>query len=275
MKKLVSIILAVAIFSSMSAFAMSTAEFNNGMRKGIDYFNKGMYHEARDEFQWFCDANWGKMNDGQQKYALDYLGGAKQKMEETARSAYDKKSYVLSQSEFDAGMRNGIDYFNKGMYNEARDEFQWFCDAHWSKMNDGQRKYALDYLGGAKARIKDWESHFYEHSIVPSFSYFSNKTYSYNRAGNMDTYKYTYDVLDDYYWFDESYAYDVINQYEKEMEAYINFVLSQGWEAVDMGETNSSTMILLAKGDNFFRIRVSSNYTKIVVEVIVKDDYVK
>ncbi|MDO5587029.1 MAG: hypothetical protein Q4G53_08100, partial [Clostridia bacterium] len=79
-KLLCAALAAVAVLSTVSAFAMSTAEFDNGMRNGINYFNRGLYYEARDEFQWFCDYNWGNMNSGQQKYALDYLGAAKQKV---------------------------------------------------------------------------------------------------------------------------------------------------------------------------------------------------
>ena len=80
-KKMVCIALTAAtLLPTVSAFAMSTAEFDNGMRNGINYFNRGLYYEARDEFQWFCDYNWGKMNSGQQQYALDYLGAAKQKI---------------------------------------------------------------------------------------------------------------------------------------------------------------------------------------------------
>lgn len=83
LKKAVSGILAAIVsLSSYSAFAMSTAEFERGMKKGIEYFNKNMYYEACDEFQWFCDFNWGKMNPGQQKYALDYLDGTKAKFSE-------------------------------------------------------------------------------------------------------------------------------------------------------------------------------------------------
>lgn len=83
LKKAVSGILAAIVsLSSYSAFAMSTAEFERGMKKGIEYFDKNMYYEACDEFQWFCDFNWGKMNPGQQKYALDYLDGTKAKFNE-------------------------------------------------------------------------------------------------------------------------------------------------------------------------------------------------
>lgn len=80
MKKFKKVLAATAALAmgigSASAFAMPTYEFDNGMAKGISYFNRGLYYEARDEFQWFCDANWGAMNPGQRQYALDYLGGA-------------------------------------------------------------------------------------------------------------------------------------------------------------------------------------------------------
>lgn len=332
--------LTTTVSQMIPIFAMETSEFDEGMSKGINYFNKGMYAEARDEFQWFCDANWGKMNEGQQKYALDYLDGAKQKaknekmgyikeysqllLQESSKNSYAKFDFAyindddipdaivstgnshingvifyvstnnlvnkvercndngeweefgswgsaeyipqkgkikcegmargvthtrffnltrnkacrelylinnndtsyyingeeteissdeyyskynniykefgefintpsygnmysitadnieriynnfiqsnnslytsmentnsntqLSTSEFDTGMSKGIEYFNKGMYYEARDEFQWFCDANWGKMNAAQQKYALDYLGGTNAKLNE------------------------------------------------------------------------------------------------------------------------
>ena len=33
-----------------------------------------------------------------------------------------------------------------------------FCDYNWGELNPGQQKYALDYLGGAKAKIREIES---------------------------------------------------------------------------------------------------------------------
>lgn len=78
-----SILISAAIITAavpIAASAMSTQDFDNGMAKGINYFNRGLYYEAKDEFQWFCDANWGNMNSGQQQYALDYLGGTKAKI---------------------------------------------------------------------------------------------------------------------------------------------------------------------------------------------------
>ena len=73
-------IFAIFLSASTSTFAMSNSDFDNGISKGISYFNRGLYYEAKDEFQWFADYNWGKLNDGQQKYLLDYLGAAKQKV---------------------------------------------------------------------------------------------------------------------------------------------------------------------------------------------------
>lgn len=313
--------LTTTVSQMIPIFAMETSEFDEGMSKGINYFNKGMYAEARDEFQWFCDANWSKLNDGQKKYALDYLGQSKRnyyinailgwwinyenmcstqyyfksdgtmqvyfdsrpvhwdgyytvndnridytytvvertntiisghikyqdgqlkdyneegeysgnliktqnymtaddiatkfvynnenvafddikdELSEIAECFHnglyietvDKCNYILdnyilnnddrkyvlfyrdsaqacydayvktdnnsrnglSTNEFDNGMRKGIDYFNKGLYYEARDEFQWFCDYNWGKMNAAQQKYALDYLGGTNAKLNE------------------------------------------------------------------------------------------------------------------------
>ena len=150
-KKMVCIALTAAtLLSTVSAFAMSTYSFDSGMRKGINYFNRGLYYEARDEFQWFADYNWGSLNSSQQKYLLDYLDGAKAKIKEV-----EYANNHLTQEQFDDGMRAGINYFNKGMFYEACDEFQWFCDYNWGKMNAGQRQYALNYLDGAKKKVQD------------------------------------------------------------------------------------------------------------------------
>ena len=76
--KLLGISFIMSLIFCAHSFAMPTNEFDAGMSKGINYFNNKMYYEARDEFQWFCDYNWGSMTQSQQKYALDYLGGTKQ-----------------------------------------------------------------------------------------------------------------------------------------------------------------------------------------------------
>ena len=93
MKKVLCLILICVMLSSTHmAFAMSTSTFDKGMAKGISYFNRGMYYEAKDEFQWFCDYNWGDMNYGQQQYALDYLDGTKARIQQLEnRNTYNEK----------------------------------------------------------------------------------------------------------------------------------------------------------------------------------------
>lgn len=153
MKKTLSLAVAAAFaVPSFSAFAMEQSRFDSGMKKGIEYFSKGLYYEARDEFQWFADYNWGELNDGQQKYLLDYLDGAKQNIANLSKAKVSAETNMPT-GIFDNGMRKGIEYFNKGLYYEAKDEFQWFCDANWGRMNEGQQKYVLDYLGAAKQKI--------------------------------------------------------------------------------------------------------------------------
>ena len=66
---------------------MSAQDFDNRTAKVVNCFNSGLYCEAKDEFQWFRDANWGNMNPDQQKYALDYWGRTKAKL----RSLYRRQ----------------------------------------------------------------------------------------------------------------------------------------------------------------------------------------
>lgn len=96
MKKIIMSVVMIlsVIIAPIKIFAMTTYDFDIGMSKGIEYFNKGLYYEAKDEFQWFCDYNWGNMNDGQQKYALDYLGSAKAKI-----AALESQSYCYVNSD--------------------------------------------------------------------------------------------------------------------------------------------------------------------------------
>lgn len=61
----------------------------------------------------------------------------------------------LTTEEFDAGMSKGIDYFNRGLYYEAKDEFQWLYNGKWNNMNEGQRQYLSDYLSGTRAKIAE------------------------------------------------------------------------------------------------------------------------
>ena len=81
-KKIISVIATVLSILNVSAFAMTTQEFDEGMAKGISYFNQGLYYEAKDEFTWFKDYNYDRMNSGQQKYLDDYLDGACDRIEQ-------------------------------------------------------------------------------------------------------------------------------------------------------------------------------------------------
>lgn len=182
-KKIICAVAAAAVAMSSAAFAMPTAQFDNGMRRGINYYDRGLYYEARDEFQWFADYNWGALNVSQRSYLLGYLDDAKAKVKEI-----ENENSRLTQQQFDNGMKKGINYFNKGMYYEARDEFQWFCDANWGKMNSGQRQYALDYLDGTKAKINSLINKVvgrYTHTTEPNLqtldiTYYDGKTISFS-----------------------------------------------------------------------------------------------
>lgn len=79
-KKISAMLAVSSVFGLLSAYAMDSTEFDAGMKKGILYYNSGLYYEAKDEFQWFCDFNWGRMNENQQSVALKYLDNTKQKI---------------------------------------------------------------------------------------------------------------------------------------------------------------------------------------------------
>lgn len=94
-KKIVVAVLSCLIIFNISAFAMTTQQFDRGMAKGIEYFNKGMYAEAVDEFTWFRDYNYEKMNPGQQKYLDEYLYDAKwYEEEEKSKNKNNTKRYI-------------------------------------------------------------------------------------------------------------------------------------------------------------------------------------
>lgn len=251
--------------SSGTSQTISTADFDLGMAKGVQYFNNGQYYEARDEFQWFCDANWGRMNDGQQQYVLGYLNNAKENVAEI-----EKENSRLTQQQFDNGMRKGIDYFNKGMYYEARDEFQWFCDANWGKMNDGQRKYALDYLGATKTKLREWESRpiyddygniykTYDDSIIPLFDYFAGKTYygaelNVDGDGKMTGWSYEY-----YFWSDQKKLIESLVSYMQMLE-------SNGFALTGSGDIIK--YYYYRRGDNGLNIFADLKKGKVSISVI-------
>ena len=164
-RRIITVVITVVSMLNVSAFAMTTQEFDAAMEKGIEYFNQGLYYEAKDEFTWFKQWNYGKMNSGQKQYIYEYIVATDKKIDElneiSSPSNIVENSSVdvttMSTQEFDIGMARGINYFNQGLYYEAKDEFTWFKNAQYDRMNDGQRDYLNDYLNGAKHRIKQWE----------------------------------------------------------------------------------------------------------------------
>lgn len=97
-RKIIIVAIAALSMLNISVFGMTTQEFDEGMKKGIDYFNQGLYYEAKDEFTWFRDYNYDRMNPGQQKYLDEYLYGAKWNAEQwensSASSKYKLKEYA-------------------------------------------------------------------------------------------------------------------------------------------------------------------------------------
>ena len=105
-KKIILGTLAGGILLSGVSAAMTTADFDNAMEKGIRYFNRDLYYEARDEFQWFADYNWGALNAGQQQYLLDYLDGTKALIQQLEANKRKSNSYSFSRSQAIAAVKN-------------------------------------------------------------------------------------------------------------------------------------------------------------------------
>ena len=142
MKKIIFITTALLMMLSVSVCAMNSAEFDKGMKKGIDFYESGAYYEALDAFESFANINYGAFNNGQKTYFDGWLDGAKKEVERL---------------EFDKGMKKGIEYFNKGMYYEAIDEFGWFYGDNFKRFNDGQSEYFFGYYNSAKNKVSAWE----------------------------------------------------------------------------------------------------------------------
>lgn len=132
--------------------------YDNGITKGIDHYNKGLYYEAINEIQRFCDENWYYMTAEQQKNALYYLNNAKSKLA-------------------DYSFTTGKNYYNKGLYYEAQKEFTNAVDLYTK--NTSQWQSANDYLYNANQRIKEWEN---RNTYTPSKS--SSPSYYYNTFDN-------------------------------------------------------------------------------------------
>lgn len=169
-----SCLIAATLLASTGVFAMDSEEFNRRMDEGMKAYIQKDYATATNLFQRLY--NEGSLDYEQEQRVLKFLDSSKSnqyglpsKNQSNTQTTTQQttNSNSLSTAEFDSGMAKGIWYFNKGMYYEAKDEFQWFCDYNWGRMNAGQQKYALDYLGSAKQKIQQWETSQKNNSYFP------------------------------------------------------------------------------------------------------------
>ncbi len=135
-------------------------DFDAKMQKGISYFNQGLYYEAIDEIQSFCDENWGVLTPEQQEIALDYLGKSKQN---------------LADYHYNLGVKN----YNKGLYYEAQKLFTE-CLKYYTA-NSAQWQKANDYLYNTNQKIKELEE---KPTNTPNYNNYS----SYYDGTNIPTY---------------------------------------------------------------------------------------
>lgn len=145
-KKFISAIIAVLSMFNLSALAISTYEFDEGMSNSIRYFYQGLYYEAKDEFTWFKNYNYNRINYGQQKHLDDYLNGTQQKIEQLENPQSEAiKLYSGAPAQYgcyyhikveDAiiliKQRYGIDV----IYTETGNQFFWF--------EGGGHKFSVD-----------------------------------------------------------------------------------------------------------------------------------
>ncbi len=166
----------------------------------------------------------------------------------------------ISRDEFDKGMAKGIAYFNKAMYYEAKDEFQWFCDYNWGRMNEGQQKYALDYLGGAKAKIAEWENkQYYSGTNIPTYTNFTGRTVSattVRQEGSQYLYQYPINYNDD----------SIINESNK----YMTMIRSLGWKNYSQKRSEYGITFYFRKNASMIGVNIDfKNYT-VIISMIIK-----
>lgn len=125
--------------------SMTTQEFDDGMAKGISYFNQGLYYEAKDELQWFCDANWGNMNSEQQKYALDYLDGTKNRITQLQRQQQQQAAAQASSGSRSSGTSDSV---RSGVYRTPTGK-----KYHFSSTCGGKNSYATTLAAARSAGL--------------------------------------------------------------------------------------------------------------------------
>lgn len=172
---LVVSVLLLSFIAAASEEYITTYDFDSGIAKGIEYFNSQMYYEAKDEFVWFKEGNKNRLNDGQIDYLDGYIDALNNKIYDLEHTSYQKS---MSTSDFDNGMKKGINYFNNGLYYEARDEFVWFKNENENYLNEGQLKYLNDYINGVNTRIYNLQHPQTSNSYSSSSSYSSAPAWS-------------------------------------------------------------------------------------------------
>lgn len=214
-KSLISGIICCCTLSlCICSLAISTDDFDNGMSKGIEYFNKGLYYEAKDEFQWFCDANWGAMNSGQQQYALDYLDAAKQKIQEWEKRNTPESVFGSLSSEERRKLNVFLSNFSEALvYNFDRENFDEgkavsFAFIHNLINNYNNITYSGSKMGISLSGVNSTLDKYCGVSVSPSTKHYTTSFYSY---GNYYSHTQTWEYKNGMFWTDaasgESYDY--------------------------------------------------------------------
>lgn len=154
-------------FNYIESGSVSTASYETGMKKGIGYYNDGLYYEAIEEIQWFCDGNWYNMTEEQQNNALSYLGSAKTQLA-------------------DYSFESGKNYYNSGLYYEAQTDFTNAL-LYYKEANSSKWKEANDYLYSTNEKIKEWENREPDNNIYKTIITEETKNY---RRGTDGWYKF-------------------------------------------------------------------------------------
>ena len=157
-------------FNYIESGSVSTASYETGMKKGIEYYNDGMYYEAIDQIQWLCDVNWYNMTEEQQNEALWYLKNAKSKLA-------------------DYSFKSGKDYYNCGMYYEARTEFETAINLY-KQLNDSQWTTVNDWLSKVNSKINHWEKG--PHDWMSATCASPKKCYTCGKESGSPTYEHYY-----------------------------------------------------------------------------------
>ena len=239
-------------------FGMSTQEFDAGMEKGIEYFNQGLYYEAKDEFTWFKDYNYNRMNDGQRKYVYDYLNGTINKIDELNTSIInDSRVYKFSDvsgyngqvyCRYDSNILGGVneDICNQlpyGMYNLGC-IYSFVC-------YDGYIYYLTGVLGNDNVRC----------SIYRCNMDGTNNVYIADNAINGSN---CY-IIDNVLYYETGYINSISHALDESGIGKINLVTGEYNEIYRINKNLrikycDNSLIYLSQNGNYFCIDTDGNY---------------